>query len=51
MYGNLSKAQRRRGVVANFMTKTGTTVLEWSMMYKEVVDMVMIYGIKSWVVT
>ena len=51
MYRNLRKSQWRWGVVVKVMLKTGSTVRACEMMYKAVVQKVLLYGSKSWVVT
>ena len=40
----MSKAQRRWGIVEKMLTKTGETVQAREMMYKEVVQAVILYG-------
>ena len=37
-------------MVSRVMEKSGAAVQEWSMMYKTVVQMVLMYGSKSWLV-
>ena len=51
LYGNRRKASRRWVMVTKVITNTGSTVREWAMMYKEVIQKVLIYGSKSWVLT
>ena len=51
LYGNLRKAQRRWGVVAKVTMETEAEVQAWKMVYNAVVQMVLIYGNESWVVT
>ena len=51
MYGNLRKAQRWWCMATKVMTNTVATVQTWVMIYKAVVQMVLLYGSKSWVVT
>ena len=51
LYRNLRKAQQRLGVVAKVLTKMGATVWAQAMMYKLVVQLVLLYRSKSWVVT
>ena len=48
---NLSKAQRRWGGVEKVLMNMGETVRSREMMYKAVVQTVLIYGSGSWVVT
>ena len=50
MYGNLRKAQRWWCMATKVMTNTVATVQTWVMIYKAVVQMVLLYGSKSWVV-
>ena len=38
-------------MVENVVTNTGAIVKEWGMLYKSVVQTVMIYGSKIWAVT
>ena len=47
----MSKAQRRWGIVEKMLTKTVETVRAREMMYKEVVQAVILYGRDSWVLT
>ena len=51
LYHNLRKAQRRWGIVGKVVTKTGTTVQSQGILYKEIVQLVLLYGGDSWVVT
>ena len=38
-------------MVANVLAMAGVTAQTWAMMYKEVVNTVLLYGSESWVVT
>ena len=51
LYHNLRKAQSQWGVVEKVVTKTGSTVRAWGVIYKSVVCTVLLYGGKIWVVT
>ena len=51
LYINMSKAQGRWGVVEKVLTNTGAMVHSRGIIYKAVVHTVLLYGIKSWVVT
>ena len=48
LYHNLGKVQRRWGVVLKLLEKTGPSLRYRSMMYTEVLQTVILYGIKSW---
>ena len=50
LYKNLSKAQRWLGVVVKLLTKTGVMVRAPAMMYRAVVQIVLLYGSNSCVV-
>ena len=50
LYVNLSKAQRRWGIVVKLLVNMVVMVQEQAIMYKAVVRKVMICGGKSWVV-
>ena len=47
----LQKAHRQWKVVAKVLGRTGASVKAWVMVYKEVVQAVLLYGRKIWVVT
>ena len=47
----MRKVQRWWGMVAKLLAKTGATVREHAIMYKTVVQTVLLYRSKSWVVT
>ena len=51
LYQNLWKARRRWEMLGKVVTNMGETVRERGMMYKELVQSVLLYGIKSWVAT
>ena len=51
VYHNLRNAQRRWGEISKVLTKTIELVHARGILYKEVVEMVLLYGCKSWVVT
>ena len=51
MYENLRKAQKRWVVVAKVLTKTGATVRAQEIIYKVVLQTVLLYESDSWVVT
>ena len=51
LYINLRKAQRRWGMVAKVLGKTGVLIKVQEMMYKAVVYVVLLYGSKILVVT
>ena len=51
VYLNLRKARRRWGIIARVLKSIGETVRSWRAMYKEVTQLVMLYGSKIWVVT
>ena len=51
MHNNLGKAMRRWGVISKVMMKMGETVQASGMLYKAVAQTVILYGIKSWVLT
>ena len=51
LYQNLWKAQRRWALVGKVVSKTGAMVRAQSMLYKEAVQSVLLYGSESWVVT
>ena len=51
VYQNLKKARRWWGMIARVLAKTGATVRVYGMMYKAVDQLVILYGIKIWVVT
>ena len=50
-YGNLINVQRRWGMLAKLLMNMGSKVRAWEIMYKVVVQTVLIYGSGSWVVT
>ena len=50
VYHKLKKAQRRWGMIARVLEKTGETVQDRGMMYKSVDQLALLYGSKSWVV-
>ena len=51
MYGNLRKLQWRWGMVAKVLKNIGATVQSWEMIYKVIVQTVLLYRIDSWLVT
>ena len=51
LYQNIRKAWQRWGMVAKVVTKTGLPVRVKGMLYKATIKLVLLYGIKSWVVT
>ena len=51
MYHNLGKARRRQGMVLKVLEKAGATVRTRVMMYKAVVQTVILYQRYSWVIT
>ena len=51
VYLNMRKAWRRWGMVVRVLEKTGATVRTRGAMYKAVVQSVLLYVSKSWVVT
>ena len=50
LYHNLSKAQRRWGMVSRVMVKAGVTVKSRAMVYKPVLQMLPMYGSESWII-
>ena len=48
LYINLQNAYRQWVVVAKVLGKTGVPLKSWEMMYKAVVQAVLLYGIKIW---
>ena len=46
----MRKAQRQWGVTEKLLKNTGVTVREQAMIYKAVVQKVLLYGNKSWLV-
>ena len=48
VYHNLSKAQQRRGVIFKVLSKTGSMVQSSGILYKAVVQTVLLYGSESW---
>ena len=50
IYSNLRKSHRRWGMVEKFLGKTGKPIKARAMMYKAVVQLVLLYGRKIWVV-
>ena len=50
MYRNLSESQQIWGMVKKVMGKTGVTIKAPKMMYKVVVQVVLMYGSEIWVV-
>ena len=51
LYHNLMKAQQMWGMVSRVLVKVGATMQALEMMYKTVVQMVLIYVSESWVIT
>ena len=51
LYQNPHKSRRLWGVVGKVVTKTGAMVRLQGILYKTIVQSVMIYGIYRWVVT
>ena len=51
VYHNLRKACTRWGIISMVMMKTGSMVWARGMLYNVVVQAVLLYVIKSWVVT
>ena len=51
LYSNLSKSQSRLGMAEKFMGNTGALFKARDMMYKVVVQVVLLYGSEIWVVT
>ena len=51
LYQNLKKAQMRWGMVLGVLVKTGGTVRSRAIIYKGVVQVVLIYGREIWVIT
>ena len=51
VYLNLRKFWRQWGVIARVLERTGVTVRSWGEIYKEVAQLVLIYGSESWVAT
>ena len=50
MYQNLRKASQFWGVISKVLTKTEGVVWNRGMLYKAVEQMVLLYGISSWLV-
>ena len=50
LYHNLWKARRRWGVVGKVVTKTGATVRAQGILYKSIIQSVLLYGSNRWVV-
>ena len=50
LYHNLEKARRRWGMVLRVLEKTGEAVIDREIMYKAVVQTMMLYGRESWVI-
>ena len=50
-YSNLRKAQRRWGTVEKVLGKKGAPIKDRPMMYKAILQAVLLYGSESWVVT
>ena len=50
LYQNLQKARRQWGVLAKVLTSTGATVHHQEIIYKAVVQKILLYGIEIWVV-
>ena len=50
VYQNLRKAQRRWGMIARVLVKTGATVRAHWMMYKAVAQSLILYSSEIWVV-
>ena len=51
LYQNLWNAQRRLAMVGEVVSKTGSTVQDRGVLCKSVVQLVLLYGSESWVVT
>ena len=51
LYRNLHKSQRRWKMVENLLRKTWSLIKSQEMMYKAVVQSVLLYGSEIWVVT
>ena len=51
LYANLSRAQKRFGVAAKVLRQTGAHMKAQAMIYKSVVQTVLLYGCDRWVVT
>ena len=51
LYQHLRKSWRWWGMVVKVLMRMGATVPAWAMLYKAVVQTVVLYGSKSWVVT
>ena len=51
LYQNLRNVQRRWEVVGKVVSKTGSTVQDRGVLCKSVVQLVLLYGSESWVVT
>ena len=51
LYQSLWKARRWWGIVAMVLTRKGAMVRMWSMLYKVVVQTVLLYGSEIWVAT
>ena len=50
LYKNLSKAQRRWRIVLGVLVKSGATIRAMAMLYKAVVQAVLLYRSEIWVV-
>ena len=51
LYRNPRKAQRRWRMVSKVLGKTGEPIKSWEIIYKPVVQLVLLYGSEIWVVT
>ena len=50
LYQNLRNMQRRWEIVGKVVSKTGSTVQDRGVLYKAVIQLVLLYGSESWVV-
>ena len=51
VYQNLRKARRPWGIIVRVLEKTGATVWARGIMYKAVVQLMLLYGSDIWVAT